>query len=191
MVDGNGREVFHTKDGATFVYNEAGQAVPPAAGLKPKLNASGEKAILEARTDLASINNALATVRAAPVGTFGLKNVVPGSETVRQYSDPAGVAARAAVANIGSRVIHDRSGAAVTISEFPRLKPFIPSASDTPKAIEDKLAGMAREYETIQREWQTNPNAPANGGPVRPGLNVAQPRAAAPALPPGWSVKTR
>jgi hypothetical protein len=63
-------------------------------------------------------------------------------QSLKQVTDPKGVAVRAQVANIGSVVLHDRSGAAVSASEFPRLAPFIPSASDTPTGAVTKLQKM-------------------------------------------------
>ena len=62
-------------------------------------------------------------------------------------TDPDGVTLRALIADIGSLKIHDRSGAAVSASESPRLAPFIPKVSDPPEAIRDKLAKFRREYQ--------------------------------------------
>lgn len=53
-----------------------------------------------------------------------------------------GVDARAGVADVGSLVIHDRSGAAVTVSEYPRLKPFIPFPTDDHETALKKLNRM-------------------------------------------------
>lgn len=53
--------------------------------------------------------------------------------------DPAGVDARAAITDIGSMKLHDRSGAAITQSEFPRLRAFIPSIGDDPETVVKKL----------------------------------------------------
>ena len=74
--------------------------------------------------------------------SFGLKFI--GGDAINQRIDPNGTDARAAVSNIGSQVIHDRSGAAVTISEYPRLKPFIPRVTDEPDIIKKKLNGLRR-----------------------------------------------
>lgn len=60
-------------------------------------------------------------------------------ENVNQRLDPKGVDARAAIADVGSLIIHDRSGAAVTAAESPRLMPFIPQVTDTPDAVRKKL----------------------------------------------------
>jgi hypothetical protein len=65
--------------------------------------------------------------------------------------DPKGIAARAAVFNLGSLKIHDRSGAAVTASETPRLLPFIPTPGDSAKTVKTKLLGFQREYNLMQQ----------------------------------------
>lgn len=84
-----------------------------------------------------NIQNSVKDVLAHPEA-FGLQNILP--ETLRQKLDPAGVDARAGVANIGSQIVHDRSGAAVTIGEVPRLRPFIPDITyDDGPAIIAKL----------------------------------------------------
>lgn len=74
----------------------------------------------------------------------GLKNMLPNQ--VLNRIDPKGVDTRAAVADLGSLVIHDRSGAAVTASEFPRLAPFIPTATDDPATARKKLAQFVQNY---------------------------------------------
>lgn len=74
----------------------------------------------------------------------GLKNVLP-NQLLNRF-DPDGVDTRAAVADLGSLVIHDRSGAAVTAAEFPRLAPFIPTATDDPETARKKLAQFVQNY---------------------------------------------
>ena len=56
--------------------------------------------------------------------------------------NPEGTEARAGVADIGSIVLHDRSGAAVTAAESPRLMPFIPLATDDNATVIKKLTRM-------------------------------------------------
>jgi len=86
--------------------------------------------------------------------------------------DPKGVSTRAFIADIGSLKVHDRSGAAVTASETPRLKPFIPSILDSAEVAATKLANFKAEYEDIQnsfaetysREQGYRPNPTISGG---------------------------
>lgn len=80
----------------------------------------------------------------------GWKGYLP--EGLLQRVDPAGVPTRAAVADLGSLIIHDRSGAAVTAAEYPRLKPFIPKENDYPDVVRQKLQKFVTEYHKIQEE---------------------------------------
>jgi hypothetical protein len=63
--------------------------------------------------------------------------------------DEKGVDTRAAIADLGSMVIHDRSGAAVTASEFPRLAPFIPTEKDDAATVQKKLKLFVKNYGAI------------------------------------------
>lgn len=99
----------------------------------------------------------------------GLKGYLPQAALNR--ADPQGVDARAEVADIGSLKIHDRSGAAVTISESPRLMPFIPQATDDAVTVQKKLRRLRSEIaneaalfsQTYSKEQGYKPS------PVRPG----------------------
>lgn len=81
---------------------------------------------------------------------FGAKTILP--DVLLQMADKQGVDLRADVANIGSLKIHDRSGAAVAAQEFPRLRPFIPSAGDSPQTVVTKLKGFQRELRRTLEE---------------------------------------
>lgn len=118
---------------------------------EPKpLPSSQSKAWVENNSALRTIDQALQTIEANPKA-FGLKNVLP--EAMNQRLDPKGVEARAMVGNLGSLKIHDRSGAAVSAMEFPRLRPFVPDVRyDDAKTIKKKLELFAREYKNIQQE---------------------------------------
>lgn len=153
---------------------------PAAAG--DRVSAAEKKAVTEAKIGIASIDDAIEKVNDPKAkDAFGLANLMPGAETIRQYSNPEGVDARAAVANIGSLKLHDRSGAAVTAAEFPRLRPFIPNQFDKPETIVKKLTGMKEEYQRIQDEWTSGRNTSGNGGAlsvsrtpiIRPGAKPA------------------
>jgi len=99
-------------------------------------------------------------------------------DVVLQKTNPEGVITRAAIADIGSMIIHDRSGAAVTVSEMPRLIPFIPAITDTPEAAKAKLTRMKAEITNIGNEYRAVHEAsgykmPATG--LQPNANVAKP----------------
>jgi hypothetical protein len=118
----------------------------PAVQPKPAPSAATQKDIAENNVALGQIEAAIKLLEKNP-GAVGLQNYA--GDAVMQRLDPAGVETRAAIADIGSKKIHDRSGANVTISEAPRLKPFIPLATDTDKAAAIKLKRFREEYKAM------------------------------------------
>ena len=117
-----------------------------------------------------------------------LSNLGVIGDKVLNAFDPKGVDTRAAIGDLGSMVIHDRSGAAVTAAEFPRLRPFIPLASDSPEVARKKVKRFVQEYKAeveAQKEFFTasgykvpelgNPKsapAPSDVPPPPPGFNL-------------------
>jgi hypothetical protein len=138
-------QVVQTDEGVMLVDPRTGAAKPVTANGQPvqrpakEIPATMNKAIIENQQSIAKIRRAMAEIDKNP-DALGTRHMIPGMETLSQYTDPEGVEARAGVADIGSLVLHDRSGAAVTVSETPRLRPFIPSASDKPEVAKKKLA---------------------------------------------------
>lgn len=163
MVDARAREanqqpkgqVVQTDDGPMLVDPRSGTAKPVTADGKPlapklkSLPAPIQKALLENDASLRKVDKALAAIDAYPA-SLGASNYL--GDTIRQRTDPKGIEARALVADIGSLKIHDRSGAAVTASETPRLKPFIPAATDDPATVKKKLGLFRQEYQAIQSD---------------------------------------
>lgn len=145
-------QVVQTDSGTMLVDPRTGEAKPVTSGGVPvqkpgkEIPANVNKSIIENQQNLSKIDRAMAAIKANP-GAVGPLNMIPGAEAVRQYTNPEGIEARAGVGDIGSLILHDRSGAAVTASEFPRLKPFIPTASDSPEAAQTKLARFKQIYE--------------------------------------------
>lgn len=97
---------------------------------------------------------ALALVEGKNVGEMegdkaatGWKGFVP--DAALQRLDPKGIDARASLADLGSLIIHERSGAAVTAAEFPRLQPFIPSPKDDPATVQKKLRRFVQIYREV------------------------------------------
>lgn len=88
---------------------------------------------------LKSIDEAIRLIKANP-DAVGWKGYAPNK--ILNETNPEGVDARAAISNIGSLKLHERSGAAVTASEFPRLAPFIPLATDDAATVVKKLTQM-------------------------------------------------
>jgi hypothetical protein len=116
----------------------------PELKLKP-IPAGPATAYAENNAAMKAVDDAIAKVEKAGENTFGVKNYLPGAIT--QRIDPSGIDARSAVSAIGSKKYHDISGAAVTISEAPRMAPFIPSSSDTKEKILQNLRNIKTQYE--------------------------------------------
>jgi len=105
-------------------------------------------AVLQNHQSLNKLDDALDLLEANK-DAIGLKGNL--GQTVLNKLDPKGIDTRAAIADIGSIVLHDRSGAAVTAAESPRLLPFIPTPSDTYEAAKSKLTRM-RKYAAEEQD---------------------------------------
>lgn len=161
---------------------------------EPKhLPAAQTNAYVGNQTSIANIDAAIKALEANPDAT-GFKGYLPNVALSRMGT--AGErATRADIANIGSLKIHDRSGAAVTIAETPRLLPFIPTVNDDPKTALIKLRQLKAEAE---RANLTIEGFASENAYRVPGRTQVTPQATAPAaapaaggLPPGWSVTTK
>jgi hypothetical protein len=163
--------------------------------LKPlkELPATVANGYIENQVALNKIDEAITEVQKYP-NALGLKNLM--GDAVRQRTDPEGVAIRAMIADIGSMKIHDRSGAAVSAAEFPRLKPFVPSANDEPAAAVEKLKLFKREYELMQQGittfysegYKQPPTSPAPAPTLRPASAVPPQAQPSPAPQPPQSL---
>lgn len=155
-------QIVQTDSVTMLVDPRTGEARPVMSGGVPvqkpgkDIPANVNKSIIDNQQSLGKIDRAIESITSNPKA-LGLQYAIPGAETVGQYIDSEGVPTRAAVADVGSLVLHDRSGAAVTVSEFPRLKPFIPTASDDPKAAVAKLRqlrkAMAEEADLLSQTY--------------------------------------
>jgi hypothetical protein len=128
----DGQEVYVTRDqafGKTPGNSGSLKQIPPNINL----------AILKNNQSLKQIDETIALLKKNPDAT-GAKGYLPNFALNRM--DPEGTDARAGVADIGSLVLHDRSGAAVTAAEAPRLMPFIPLATDDNATVIKKLTRM-------------------------------------------------
>lgn len=122
--------------------------------LKP-IPSSAAAAMVTNSQNLRRAEDALALVSGKNVGAMrgdpeatGWKGFLPN--TALNIMDPDGVDARAGIADLGSMIIHDRSGAAVTAAEFPRLAPFIPRATDDNATVKKKLQRFVQIYQQEQ-----------------------------------------
>lgn len=146
---------------------------PKQAKLPPM---SAIKGFQENHSNIAKIDRALAALKDNPGAVGFMAGLTP--DVILQRSDPKGVDVRAKIADIGSMVIHERSGAAVTAAEYPRLKPFIPKVDDDPETIRKKLEGFKTSYEQIQQDYEDTYNE--DTGYQLPKLRGAEKSAAEP-----------
>lgn len=169
--------VLSPQDQRSFALSEANRrAVANAEAEKIKsipepINA----AVLQNYQSLNKLDDALDLLEANK-DAIGLKGNL--GQTVLNKLDPKGIDTRAAIADIGSIVLHDRSGAAVTAAESPRLLPFIPTPSDTYEAAKSKLIRMrkyaAEEQDALKATYSKEqgykefPNLPARVGINKP-----------------------
>jgi len=88
-------------------------------------------------------------VNQTPDATGLLKGITPSA--ILNRTDKAGTAARAALAELAATKVHDLSGAAVSASEFARLKPFLPQPTDDAATLKTKLNNMRAEIQDIMQ----------------------------------------
>ena len=116
-------------------------------GLK-QIPANINLAIIKNSQGVQQLSDTIKLLEQNPEAT-GFKGFVPGA--ILNRADPEGVNARAGVADIGSLVMHERSGAAVTAAESPRLVPFIPLITDDNATALKKLKRMKTIIEGEQK----------------------------------------
>ena len=151
------------------------------SGLKP-IPANINLAILSNNSSIKNIDETIKSIKANP-DAIGVRGYLPGA--ILNRADPEGIEARAGVADIGSIILHDRSGAAVTASESPRLMPFIPLPTDNKETairkltrlrniVEQDQTGLTETYgkdqgylpnPTVGKTDAIKPNAPSPSAP--------------------------
>lgn len=152
------------------------------------------KGIQENLNSLRKIDQAAAELDRRPESVGGVGSVlassIPGIGNLQNrelfgVGDPEGAKLRALIADIGSLKIHDRSGAAVTATEFPRLKPFVPNISDDPATVRTKLQNFRAEYESAIRDAMDYYSAANGFRPYTPASEYLDRQA--PQVPPAQS----
>jgi len=195
-----GLALINPQTGAvSFVNGPDGKPLTKAATPAKALPTSAANGLLTNVQNLKRAETALKLINGETVGDVsgdpnatGWKGLMPNMLLNRL--DPAGVDTRAMIADLGSLVIHDRSGAAVTAAEFPRLAPFIPTAYDDPATARKKLERFVQVYrETLADQSQFYKESGYNVPDVS-GATPAAPAAPKPAaLPPrnarGWPLQ--
>jgi hypothetical protein len=110
---------------------------PNGQQIMPRAARGVLKQVAENTEQMQAIDTAIQQVQSRPSSVGPSRALLP--DMLSQYTDKEGIGTRSAVANVGSLVVHDRSGATVTINENKRLNPFVPSVHDRPEAALIKL----------------------------------------------------
>jgi hypothetical protein len=135
------------------------EIVPPRA---KEIPATAQTAMLGNVSALRKLEDAVAKVGQSSWTTgniAGIANLFPGDTANMLLPGDEG---RAAIADIGSMIIHDRSGAAVTLSEYPRLRPFVPTVSDSASTVQMKLGRLRSEIQDMLRDQSATYSADEN-----------------------------
>jgi len=181
-VGANGQPVFIQPGKGGGAPSVIEGFTPPAEKLRP-IPPSINTAIIENQKSGNQLDRAISLLSGqdlpgmvADKNATGLKGYLPTGLLNR--IDPTGVSARAEIADIGSLKIHDRSGSAVTVSESPRLMPFIPLTTDDRETALKKLQRLKLEIDTssaamkeiysTDQGYRENPilNKPSVGGKI-------------------------
>jgi hypothetical protein len=155
-------------DGQPMLVQQDRQGrITPVDGYAPKqaplkqIPAMANTAIITNNQSMQRIDDALRLLGGQNIGNpaegqlkgdtaaTGWKGYLPNG--VLNRVDPQGVDTRAIISDIGSLKLHDRSGAAVTASESPRLMPFIPLSTDDHETVVKKLNGLRTALVTEQQ----------------------------------------
>lgn len=182
-IAATGQPIFNNSKTGPFTYGQDGQPQPYRGPISPRLAEPGgavQSAYFKNRAGLSQVRYAAGLTQENP-DAVGAVAWLP--DAISQYipgkAGKEGVGTRAAVADLGSLKIHDRSGAAVSAMEFPRLRPFIPNVRvDSPSTIAQKLKGFERTYNEmvdliekgyplsrlVQMTGPAGSAAPTNGG---------------------------
>jgi hypothetical protein len=121
-------------------FSPVGEKLKP---VPPHINT----AIIGNQAFLNKVDRTEALVNKNPDAIGILKGMTP--DPVLNRVDPQGVATRAALAEIAAAKVHDLSGTAVAVSEFGRLKKFLPQINDSAETAKIKLDGMRAEIQDI------------------------------------------
>jgi hypothetical protein len=141
----------------TARHNRAMEARPVPGQLAPTRQPPAQvtQGIVTNNVALQQIDEAIKLVDQYP-GAFGVSNAMGGSFVKDQLSpNPANIAARAAIADLSSMQIHNRTGAAMSKSEWERLRPFLPTDVDNPTTVKTKLQGLRKQIERETAQMQT------------------------------------
>lgn len=127
---------------------------PPAQTPANTGAATIRQKVAENRSMESQIEKAMEATKAYPKAFSMVRGIPVVGDRLDARLDPDGVAARSLVANIGSLKVHQRSGGAVSVSEFPRLAPFVPQIYDPPEKILTNLQQLLEEVRKYNLELE-------------------------------------
>jgi hypothetical protein len=165
-----------TRDLAQFRADT--KALGLSEGADAQLKGPAATAVAGAHTLMAAVKHAYDEVTAYP-SAVGWQNYMDFMDRVNRM-DPEGVAARAAVGDVGSQLTHERYGAAVTGTEFQRASQFIPKNTDNHTTILDKLRNIYRSASEAANARRTTAGHPAVTYPDLPQFIPQEPTGEAP-----------
>lgn len=153
----NGPVLVNPRDGTSIPVTD-----PSGQQLRAKPPANITQAVNSNRQQLLKIDRAIANLQQHPTAV-GLRRSLP--DALNQVIDPDGVDTRAGVSDIGSLLIHDRTGAAMSAAESQRLMPFIPGPRDQSAAAIKKLQRLKQQVQmdtdAMAASFGVGDNAPA------------------------------
>lgn len=193
-------QILQSDQGVMLVDPRTGKATPVTSPegtpLAPKLKdlpTAASSAIMSNAQNINKVQQAIDLLDGKNAGELsgdpnatGWKGYLP--QPVLNRIDPKGVDTRAMITDIGSLVLHDRSGAAVTASETPRLLPFIPLPTDDKETARKKLVRFKQIYEQEQQAYldtyskdqgYKTPKVPAAAPSKQPAMSTEDQQAAA------------
>jgi hypothetical protein len=148
------QQAFDTKTNSLAFVDRADIRANPdrykPVGAEEKLKNIPEtinKALTGNASSISQIDKAIDAATKNPTA-IGLKGNLP--QAILNRTDPQGVETRALITDIGSAIVHDRSGAAVAASERPGLVPFIPQATDDAETAIKKLKQLKAKVQADQ-----------------------------------------
>lgn len=174
----SGLPVYVTRDEAI-----SKRMTPAASGTLKTPPVHAQKAITGGAATLSKLDETIKSIE--NIDATGFKGFLP--DVILNRADPTGTTARANISDIGSLILHDRSGATITASETPRLLPFVPSIRDNKATVLKKLKRMrdfqAEELDALEGTYNPDQGyrsfvvpkkaAPEAGGTPPAGIDAA------------------
>jgi hypothetical protein len=171
------RQFMGSQNAATRALASQRQAAGPPLKPVPNAVASG---YLGNQKQIQTIDQTIRDIEANP-GALGAKALIPDMILNRLpgKTGQGGVMARAGVGDVGSLIIHDRTGATMAVAEARRLQPFIPSPTDDHKTALTKLrrlrALLSEETDALQDFYTPEQGYRGLGGGSRGAQQSQQP----------------